>query len=83
MAFPPMPLSRKAAAMPKYAANIGRWTIVVALAMLFVAGVWGAFSYRREIFLVFLLWVAVLAEIWKYWIVPLVLMAVYLYRRKS
>jgi hypothetical protein len=69
--------------MPKYAADIGRWIIVLALAGLLVAGVWEAYSYRREMFLVILLWVAVLADLWKYWIVPLTLMAVYMYYRKS
>jgi hypothetical protein len=69
--------------MPKYAADIGRWIIVLVLAGLFVAGVWEAFSYRREIFLAVLLWAAVLADLWKYWIVPLVLMAAYMYHRKT
>jgi hypothetical protein len=69
--------------MPKYVADIGRWIIVLALAGLFVAGGWEAYSYRREIFLVTLLWVAALADLWKYWIVPLTLMAVYVYHRKS
>jgi hypothetical protein len=69
--------------MPKHTADIGRWILVLALAGLFVAGLWGAYSYRREIFLVIVLWVAVLAGLWKYWIVPLTLMAVYMYRRRS
>ncbi len=69
--------------MPKYAADIGRWIIVPALAGLFVTGVWEAYSYRREIFLVILLSVAVLADMWKYWVVPLVLIVVYVYHRKS
>jgi len=69
--------------MDKYAADIGRWIIVLALAGLFVAGVWEAYFYRREIFLAVLLWVAVLADLWKYWIVPLTLLAVYVYHRKS
>jgi hypothetical protein len=69
--------------MPKYAYDIGRWIIVLALAGLFVAGVWEAYSYRREIFLAVLLWVAVLADLWKYWIVPLTLLAVYVYHRKG
>ena len=69
--------------MPKYAADIGRWIIVLALAGLFVTGVWEAYSYRREIFLVILLSVAVLADMWKYWVVPLVLIVVYVYHRKS
>ena len=60
-----------------------RWIIVLALAGLFVTGVWEAYSYRREIFLVILLSVAVLADMWKYWVVPLVLMVVYLYHRRS
>ena len=69
--------------MDKYSADIGRWIVVLALAGLFVAGVLEAYSYRKEIFLVILLWVAVLADLWKYWIVPLILMAVYVYHRKS
>jgi hypothetical protein len=69
--------------MHKYVADTSRWIIVLALAGLFVAGVWEGFYYRREIFLVILLWVAVLADLWKYWIVPLTLMAVYMYHRKS
>jgi hypothetical protein len=69
--------------MPKYVADIGRWIIVLALAGLFVTGVWGAYSYRKEIVLAVLLWVAVLADLWKYWIVPLILLAVYLYHRKT
>ena len=69
--------------MPKYAADISRWIIVLALAGLFVTGVWEAYSYRREIFLVILLSVAVLADMWKYWVVPLVLIVVYVYHRKS
>ena len=69
--------------MPKYAADIGRWIIVLALAGLFVAGVLEAYSFHREIFLVIPLWVAVLADLWKYWIVPLVLMAAYMYHRKT
>jgi hypothetical protein len=68
--------------MPKHTADIGRWIVVMA-AGLFVAGVCEAYSYRRDIFLVIVLWVAVLADFWKYWIVPLTLMAVYMYRRKS
>ena len=68
---------------PRHAADIGRWIVVLALAGLFVTGVWEAYSYRRDIFLVILLWVAVLADLWKYWIVPFLLMAVYLYHRKS
>jgi hypothetical protein len=69
--------------MDKYAADIGRWIFVLALAGLFVAGVLEAYSYRKEIFLVILLWVAVLADLWKYWIVPIILMAVYVYYRKN
>jgi hypothetical protein len=61
----------------------GRWIIVLALAGLFVAGAWEAFSYRQYIFLIILASVAVLAGLWKYWIVPIILMAVYVYRRKS
>ena len=69
--------------MHKYAADIGRSIIVLALAGLFVTGVWEAYPYRREIFLAVLLWVAILADLWKYWIVPLTLLAVYVYHRKS
>jgi len=68
--------------MPKSRAEIGRWIIVLALAGLFVAGVWEAYSYRREIFLVILLWVATLAGLWKYWIVPVILIAAYIYHRE-
>ena len=64
-------------------ANVGRSILVLALGGLFVAGLLAAFSYRREIFLVIVLWAAVLAGLWKYWIVPLTLMAAYLYRRGS
>ncbi len=69
--------------MPTYAADIGRWLIVPALAGLAISGVLEAYFYRREIFLVILLWVAALADLWKYWIVPLVLMAAYMYYRKT
>ena len=48
--------------MPKYAADIGRWIIVLALAGLLVAGVFEAYSFRREIFLVILLWVRRMPE---------------------
>jgi hypothetical protein len=61
------------AAMSERSAEIGKSLIGVALVILLAVGVREAYVYRRDIFLVVLLSIAALADLWKYWIGPLVL----------